>query len=107
MTVTIGIAHTSGSHELNMANGNFGLVWRSLGLVNSEDFCDWCCGNIDPDELLARLAGFKPSSITYDAYQVGNMYDCGVDLNRASRYYWSLMNIANEAKRKGRQVSWC
>ena len=93
--------------ELNVANSNFGLIWRNLGLVSAEeDFSEWCCGEIDSQELYKLLLSFSPAKITYSPYQEGIMYDCGVDMERASRYYWNLMKIVREALDRNESIVW-
>lgn len=97
--------------ELNMANCNFGSLWRILGL-DCGDFEDFCCGSISPELLLAAIDIISVKSFTRDDEIFKNKegrvraIDCGVNLEKAARYIWTLRQIAGEAKRRGESIVW-
>jgi hypothetical protein len=90
--------------ELNMANGNFGAVFRAMGLALTED--DFFFGSIPATEFRKHLNQLKPTKLTYESTQEGIMFTQGRTLEQATRYYWQLNKICNEALKRGANITW-
>jgi len=88
--------------ELNLASGNFICVWQALGLYDDDCYC----GSISANLLISCLTQFSVKSICREDSQDGNIYTQGIDIDRAARYYWSVMQIAQEAKKRNALVVW-
>ena len=103
MSITI----TNGQDDLNVTNTNFISLWLALGLADAGmDFDYWCMGECSPETLLAALKTFKPKSISCADYIDGKVCHCGVTVEQATRYYWKLMKIAQNAVQLGVNISW-
>lgn len=90
--------------ELNMANGNFGDVFRSIGLALTED--TFWYGNMSAAEFRKHLNQLKPAKLTSEAEQDGIVYTQGRTIEQATRYYWQLNKICNEALKRGARIVW-
>ena len=88
--------------ELNIANGNFACLWEALGLYTDDCYC----GSIEAKLLISYLKQLNIKLVCREDEQDGNLYTQGIDLARASRYYWNLMQIAQEAAKRGEKVTW-
>jgi hypothetical protein len=88
--------------ELNLANGNFACVWQALGLYSDDCYC----GSMSANLLISYLNKLNVRSIKREDSQDHNVYTQGIDLERASRYYWSIMSIAQEAKKRDSLIVW-
>jgi hypothetical protein len=89
--------------EFNLANVNFADLWRNLGLYTENCYS----GSIHASYLLAALKQFRVKSLCRGSEQETRFYAQGIDLDRATRYYWSLMHIAKEAEKRNTLVTWC
>jgi hypothetical protein len=93
-------------YELNIAQGNFASLWRSLGLVLREDL--W--GHIDGRTLLRVLAVpverlTRPESQDQEDTG-GTIIDSGISRFQAQRYIDLLKALADEASRREEFVVW-
>jgi hypothetical protein len=102
-----------GAPEVNMANANFADVAHALGLADG-DFSDWCCGSIDADDLLARIAiadALAPVSEEIPAglpvnTVLGVAAHGGRERGYVQRRLDDVREVAVEAKRLNRSVVW-
>jgi len=101
MSVTISIDNMDDDQPvMSLANGNFGVLWSSLGLR-----VDWC-GLIDPRAVLTRLRTFDAESITRPDVVEGNTTSCGIGTEQARSYVERLTNIAELAERQENLICW-
>jgi hypothetical protein len=89
--------------ELNIANGNFASLWQALGLYTDDCYS----GEISPKILLAYLNQLSLKRVCTPDEIKDNFYTQGIDLSRASRYYWNLMQITKEAIKRNELIVWC
>jgi hypothetical protein len=76
--------------ELNLANGNFSTLWRTLGL--EYDYC----GEIDADTL----------SIAVQRFETELLYNNVFSFDQSRRYIKKLYEICLEALKRGESVTW-
>lgn len=98
MTVTI--SNEGGSSELNICNSNFRELWNALGLPLA-----WG-GTVHPELVLSALTRFKPESLVVETQVEENCVMFGRTLEQTTRYYWTLRQIALEAKESGENIVW-
>lgn len=88
-------------HEsnLNVANGNVGVILGVVGLDNGD-----YCGTLTPaqcrliaDNLEENLGNIRPESVEYGA-RGAKVINCGLSLDRIRRYCEALRNLANLAE---------
>jgi len=80
------VEFTGKRHECNMSNASARLVLEGLGLSD----VDPLCGEVVPAEMPdlirkgMRLSALESetSKYTYDAFEDGNVVDCGMDADR-------------------------
>lgn len=92
-------------YDMNIANGNFSMLWNALGL----EF-DWC-GNIDGRQILDILKTFDNALLcrqtNIERKENGPVIvACGVDVEGATRYISRLREIAEEAVRREQPICW-
>jgi len=86
--------------DMNLANGNFHMLWNALALPFDYSGC------IDARIVRDALKGFDIALLIRDTIQDGNVINCGVDEERAVRYIARLTEIVDEAERRERKVCW-
>jgi hypothetical protein len=92
--------------EMNVANGNFHMLWNALGLEPEY------CGGMDGRKIQATLRTFDSRLLVRETRDVPatessvRVIFCGVDADRAASYVSRLSEIADEAARREEQVVW-
>lgn len=90
-------------HEsnLNVANGNVGVILRVLGLDDGE-----YCGQLTPvqcraiaDSIEEDTRSIRPQSESYGSKGC-KVIDCGLPLDRVRRYAAALRNLADLAEQE-------
>ena len=88
-------------YEMNLSNGNFTKLIAMLGV--EFDYT----GSLSPNLVLSMLKNKKPSCFMEEGNLTDGMWsDCGITLDQSSRYYFSLLQMANEAKRRNECLVW-
>lgn len=85
--------------EINIADGNFHMLWNSLGL-------DPKGKPIDGRILLDALKIYDPDLGIRATEEDGNFIHCGTTPAQIARYMETLTEIANEAIRREQPVIW-
>lgn len=90
--------------ELNVANGNFHMLWSALGLE-----CDYC-GSMHPHLIATILRSFDPELLRRaDRVEQDNgpmVVHCGTTPEQVQRYIETLTEIVNEAERREELIIW-
>jgi hypothetical protein len=100
--------------DMNVSNSNAGMLLRVLGME-----VDWC-GSMDADNFLGHVlvslgmplddSGIRPSeyqAMGENGQPVGpRIIDCGVSEGYITKRLTTLAEMAAEAKRIGRQITW-
>jgi len=89
-----------GSPELNVANGNAGHIFKTLG-VHPE-----YCGVIDAGVLLDKIESCIPETCERQPTSEGRVFDMGIGSDQADRYFKTLTDIAFFAMENECQVAW-
>ena len=88
--------------EMDLANINFAALWRALGLYTEDCFT----GSMSANLLLSYLKRLRINNICREDEKEDNYFAQGIDREKATRYYWSLMQIAKEAEKRNTNVVW-
>lgn len=94
--------------EMNVANGNFSLLWNALALP-----FDWS-GSIDARRILAVVPATDTALLMRDTREEGGSAEgggcrvihVGIDQERADSYLTRLRAIAEEAAKREERVVW-
>ena len=88
--------------ELNVANGNAGLIFKMLGMG-----MDWC-GEADAADILRRVRAAVPQTREQTTVRGGGItiINCGVSDSQSLRYLNELEAIAEEAVRRKEKIVW-
>jgi len=89
--------------ELNVANANARVIIRDLlGYTEAEVYE----GELDAEDVKLRLsmAGYRAAGAVRPAAQQGNVYSCGLDLERIQSYIETLGTLAELASRRGEPI---
>ncbi len=88
--------------EFNVSNSNFAFLWQTLGLYTEDSYS----GSIEPTLLQNCLKRLEIDSICRQDVVEDRYFMQGITLEKATRYYWSLMQLINEAKKRKALIVW-
>jgi hypothetical protein len=92
-------------YEVNLSNGNAVTIMSTLG-IDAE-----CCGEIDPQVLIEAIQR-TPAECGVRAGHEDKVpggptiISCGIDVDYVRMRFRTLLEIAVEARRRGRLVFW-
>ena len=92
--------------ELNLANGNFVSLWKSLGLTLRDDVWGYIDGRTLLQVLEVPVEKLLSQDSQYDGEQGGTLIDFGISRSQAERYMQLLRSLADEASRREEPVVW-
>lgn len=87
--------------EMNLANANFGDLWRSLEL--EFDYS----GELSADVVIKALEeNFSVKKLVANGFTEGNYIEIGRSREQVTSYYWRLNQLAREALKRGENIVW-